>query len=154
VLASRKPILTMLNGEGDSLIIQPHCGFIAEAGEVLFSKIKEPLKITYNSFLKNTIIRFLTLVLDKDKIWNFKMPNLRASQDMALWLSIMKDGVIAYGIKQSLAYYRIVGKSNTSNKFKVFVGIWKVYRNEERLGYMKSIWCFLNYAFNAVKKRI
>ena len=127
---------------------------MSENGIEIFKEIKAPLKIDYNSLLKNTIIGCLTVVLDKDKIGDFKMPNLRTSQDLALWLSIMKDGVIAYGIKQSLAYYRIVGKSNTSNKFKVFVGVWKVYRNEEGLGYMKSIWCFLNYAFNAIKKRI
>ena len=127
---------------------------MSENGIEIFKEIKAPFKIDYNTLLKNTIIGCLTVVLDKDKIGDFKVPNLKTSQDLALWLSIMKDGVIAYGIKQSLAYYRIVGKSNTSNKFKVFVGIWKVYRNEEGLGYMKSIWCFLNYAFNAVKKRI
>ena len=127
---------------------------MSENGIEIFKEIKAPFKIDYNTLLKNTIIGCLTVVLDKDKIGDFKVPNLKTSQDLALWLSIMKDGVIAYGIKQSLAYYRIVGKSNTSNKFKVFVGVWKVYRNEEGLGYMKSIWCFLNYAFNAVKKRI
>ena len=127
---------------------------MSENGIEIFKEIKAPFKIDYNTLLKNTIIGCLTVVLDKDKIGDFKVPNLKTSQDLALWLSIMKDGVIAYGIKQSLAYYRIVGKSNTSNKFKVFVGIWKVYRNEEGLGYMKSIWCFLNYAFNAIKKRI
>ena len=127
---------------------------MSENGIEIFKEIKAPFKIDYNTLLKNTIIGCLTVVLDKDKIGDFKVPNLKTSQDLALWLSIMKDGVIAYGIKQSLAYYRIVGKSNTSNKFKVFVGVWKVYRNEEGLGYMKSIWCFLNYVFNAIKKRI
>jgi teichuronic acid biosynthesis glycosyltransferase TuaG len=127
---------------------------MSENGIEIFKEIKAPFKIDYNTLLKNTIIGCLTVVLDKDKIGDFKVPNLKTSQDLALWLSIMKVGVIAYGIKQSLAYYRIVGKSNTSNKFKVFVGVWKVYRNEEGLGYMKSIWCFLNYAFNAIKKRI
>ena len=127
---------------------------MSENGIEIFKEIKAPLKIDYHSFLKNTIIGCLTVVLDRDKIGDFKMPNLRTSQDMALWLSIMRGGVIAYGIKKSLAYYRIVGESNTSNKFKVIVGVWKIYRNEEGFGYMKSIWCFLNYAFNAVKKRI
>ena len=127
---------------------------MSENGMELFKKIKAPSKIDYNSFLKNTIIGCLTVVLDKDKIGDFKMPNLRTSQDMALWLSIMKGGVIAYGIKKSLAYYRIVGESNTSNKFKVIQGVWRIYLIEEGLGYMRSIWYFLNYAFNAVKKRI
>ena len=127
---------------------------MSENGIEIFKEIKVPLKIDYNSFLKNTIIGCLTVVLDKDKIGDFKMPNLRTSQDMALWLSIMRGGVIAYGIQKSLAYYRIVDESNTSNKFKVIVGVWEIYRIEQGFGYMKSIWCLLNYAFNAVKKRI
>ena len=127
---------------------------MSEDGEMLFREIKAPLKITYNSFLKNTIIGCLTVVLDKQKIGDFKMQNLRTSQDMALWLSIMRNGFDAYGIEKSLAYYRIVGTSNTSNKLKVIRGVWQVYRKEEGLGYLKSIWCFLHYAFNAIKKRI
>jgi len=127
---------------------------MSENGKKFFKEIKAPLKMDYNSFLKNTIIGCLTVVLDKNKIVNVKMPNLRTSQDMALWLSILKEGVDAYGIEQSLAYYRIVGNSNTSNKFKVVKGVWKIYRNEEGFGYLKSIWYFLNYAFNAVKKRV
>jgi teichuronic acid biosynthesis glycosyltransferase TuaG len=109
--------------------------------------------MNYNSFLKNTIIGCLTVVLDKHKIGDFKMPNLRISQDMALWLSIMRNGFDAYGIEKNLAYYRIVEKSNTSNKLKVSRGVWRIYRKEEGLGYLESIWCFLNYAFNAIKKR-
>ena len=127
---------------------------ISENGMEFFREIKAPLKVGYNFFLKNTIIGCLTVVLDKHKLGDVKMPKLRTSQDMALWLSIMRGGIVAYGIEESLAYYRIVGNSNTSNKFKVIQGVWRIYRIEEGLGYVKSIWCFLNYAFNAVKKRI
>ena len=127
---------------------------MSENGMKIFKEIKAPLKIDYNSFLKSTIIGCLTVVLDKDKIGDFKMPNLRTSQDMALWLSIMKGGVIAYGVQKSLAYYRIVETSNTANKLKVAKGVWNVYRVQEEIGYLRSAWCFLNYAFNAVKKRI
>ena len=127
---------------------------MSENGMEFFRKIKVPSKIDYNSFLKNTIIGCLTVVLDKYKLGDVKMPKLKTSQDMALWLSIMKGGVVAYGIEKSLAYYRIVGDSNTSNKFKVIQGVWRIYRIEEGLGYMRSIWYLLNYAFNAIKKRI
>ncbi len=127
---------------------------ISEDGSQIFKSIKVPKKINYNAFLKNTIIGCLTVVLDKNKITELKMPNLRTSQDMALWLLIMRNGHQAYGIQKSLAYYRVVKTSNTSNKLKVIEGVWKIYRDQERLGYLRSSWCFLNYAFNAVKKRI
>ena len=127
---------------------------MSENGMEFFREIIVPSKIDYNSFLKNTIIGCLTVVLDKYKLGDIKMPNLKTSQDMALWLSIMRGGVTAYGIEKSLAYYRIVGDSNTSNKFKVIQGVWKIYIIEEGLGYMRGAWCFLNYTFNAIKKRM
>jgi len=127
---------------------------ISEDGNQIFKEIKVPLMMDYNLFLKNTIIGCLTVVLDKYKIGDFRMPNLRTSQDMALWLSIMRSGFRAYGIQNSLAYYRIVETSNTSNKLKVAKGVWNIYRIQEDLGYLRSVWCFLNYVFNAIKKRI
>ena len=66
----------------------------------------------------------------------------------------MKHGIKAYGIVENLAYYRIVKQSNTSNKVKVMLGVWKIYRDYENLNFIKSLWCFLNYGFNALKKRI
>ena len=101
---------------------------MSENGTKFFREIKAPSEVDYNFFLKNTIIGCLTVVLDKDKLIDFKMPKLSTSQDMALWLSIMKGGVVAYGIEKSLAFYRIVGNSNTSNKFKVIKGVWRIYR--------------------------
>jgi len=127
---------------------------MSEDGNQIFKEIKAPLIMDYNLFLKNTIIGCLTVVLDKSKIGDFRMPNLRTSQDMALWLSIMRNGISAYGIQKSLAYYRIVERSNTANKLKVAKGVWNIYRIQEELGYLRSVWCFLNYAFNAIKKRI
>ena len=127
---------------------------ISEDGNQIFREIEAPLVMDYNLFLKNTIIGCLTVVLDKNKIGDFKMPNLRTSQDMALWLSIMRSGISAYGLQKSLAYYRIVETSNSANKFKVAKGVWYIYRTEEELGYLRSVWCLLNYAFNAIKKRI
>ena len=127
---------------------------ISEDRKKLYREIKAPTVIDYEGLLKNTIIGCLTVVIDTKKVNDVKMPNLRTSQDLALWLSIMKNGTKAYGIVESLAFYRIVHQSNTSNKFKVMFGVWKIYRDYENLNFIKSLWCFLNYGFNALKKRI
>ena len=82
------------------------------------------------------------------------MPIIKSSHDMALWLLIMKRGFTAYGMQESLAKYRIVSTSNTSNKLKTALDVWKVYREIEGLSLIYSAWCFVNYAVNAVKKRM
>ena len=127
---------------------------ISEDREKVFSVIKVPDIMTYSSYLKNTIIGCLTVVIDKDKTGDLAMPNIRSSHDMALWLLIMKRGFKAYGLDKNLAKYRLVSTSNTSSKFKAAMGVWKVYRTIEKLSFIYSVWCFINYVFNAIKKRI
>ena len=40
------------------------------------------------------------------------------------------------------------------SKWDAAKDVWRVYRQLEKLSFFYSIWCFLNYAFNAVIKRI
>ena len=127
---------------------------ISENGLDIISVIKAPYKMTYNNYLKNTIIGCLTVVIDKKKVGDFEMPIIKSSHDMALWLLIMKRGFYAYGLNESLAKYRIVSVSNTANKWRAANDVWAVYRQFEKLSFFNSIWCFLNYAFNAIIKRI
>ena len=63
----------------------------------------------------------------------------------------MRNGFDAYGIEKSLAYYRIVGRSN---KLKVIRGVSRAYRDSEKLSAIKSSWRIINYIFNALLKRI
>jgi len=127
---------------------------ISEDGSVSFPEIKVPSKIDYFAYLKNTIIGCLTVVIDKKKVGDFEMPIIKSSHDMALWLLIMKRGFDAYGLNESLAKYRIVSVSNTANKWRAAKDVWEVYRQFEKLSFFNSIWYFLNYAFNAIIKRI
>ena len=73
---------------------------------------------------------------------------------MATWLLILKRGCCAYGMNEVLAGYRLVENSNSSKKIKAAKDVWRVYRNIEKLSLMYSVFCFIGYAFNALKKRI
>jgi len=75
-------------------------------------------------------------------------------EDYAVWLSILKTGVKAYGINEVLAYYRINSKSASANKFKAALWTWNIYYNYEKIPVYKSIYYFLNYIINAVRKRL
>jgi teichuronic acid biosynthesis glycosyltransferase TuaG len=128
--------------------------FMSEDGKKFENVIKAPQKMTYHSYLKNTIIGCLTVIIDREKTGGFEMPNIRSSHDMALWLLVMKRGFSAYGLDENLAKYRIVSSSNTANKLKAAKDVWSVYRRVERLSFGYSIICFVGYTFNAIKKRL
>jgi len=127
---------------------------IDEYGNEMNKSVQVPYKIDYNGLLKNTIIGCLTVVVDKEKIGNFKMPLIRTRQDLATWLMILRRGHIAYGINEPLANYRYVENSISSNKIKVMKKNWYVYRKIENLSLIKSTYVFILYGWNAVKKRL
>lgn len=125
-----------------------------EEGKLLNKVIDVPEQIDYKGLLKNTIIGCLTVIVDRKQVGDMQMPNIRTRQDLAMWLSILKSGHIAYGMKEPLATYRLVEGSISSNKLQTAKRNWHVYRKIEKLSLPYASWCFLNYAFYAVKKRI
>ncbi len=124
------------------------------SGNLFDRIIKVPNKINYSGLLKNTIIGCLTVVIDKRIVGDFRMPQVRNSQDYATWLQILKQGHIAYGINQNLARYRKVTGSISNNKLKALKSNWKVYRDIEKLSIIKTMYVFSFYVFHALKKHL
>lgn len=125
-----------------------------EDGHSTEKVVHVPESIDYKGLLKNTIIGCLTVMLDTEKISPIRMPEIRTRQDFALWLNILKRGHIAFGIPEVLAKYRVGKGSISSNKLKAAKRNWAIYREMEGLGFFYSTWCFMNYVYNAVKKRL
>ena len=80
------------------------------------------------------------------------MPEIDKRQDYGLWLSILKDVDYAYGIKEPLATYRIRKGSVSRNKFKAILYVWRIYRDVEKINFLKSIYLIFCYSFNGFKK--
>ena len=125
-----------------------------EDGKKTGSFIRIPSSLSYRQYLRNTIIGCLTVVIDRNIVGDFRMPLIKSSHDMALWLLIMKRGYKAYGIKEVLAGYRLVSTSNTAKKWKAAKDVWRVYRKIEHLSVLFSAFCVCGYVFNAVIKRM
>ena len=127
---------------------------ISEDGELVTDLVPVPELITKHQYLRNTVIGCLTVVLDKEKFsQEIAMPNLRTSQDVALWVSLLNEIEYAHGLPNVLASYRVVKNSNTSNKFRVAKDMWFFYRVHLGIGLIESLSCFAQYAFNAITKR-
>lgn len=127
---------------------------MSEKGILLNKEVRVPSQIKYEQLLKNTIIGCLTVIIDKDIIGDFRMPLVRAGQDTATWLSILRKGNIAYGYDEVLASYRLVDGSISSNKLKALKRTWNTYRKLENLNLIKSTYYFVYYVLNAIRKRI
>lgn len=125
---------------------------ITQNGEPTKKFIQVPELIDYNGLLKNTIIGCLTVMIDVEKVGKVKMPNFRTRQDTATWLGILKQGHLAFGLNETLAQYRKVENSVSSKKINMAKMNWRLYREIEKLSIPKSVWCFINYAYNGFLK--
>lgn len=128
--------------------------WIDEEGQTLNKFINTIGDLDYKTYLRNTIIGCSTVMVDKKITGDVVVPNFRTSEDTATWLNILKKGILAYAIEEPLVSYRIRRKSASSNKIKASIDLWKVYRRNEKLPFVKAIQCFSCYAFNAIKKRL
>lgn len=109
-------------------------------------------KISYFDMLKTCSVGCLTAIYDTEKIGKQYMPLILKRQDYGLWLKILKLIGETKGILESLATYRIRKNSVSSNKVKAAKYQWKIYREIEKLSFLKSLYYFVFYAYNGVTK--
>jgi teichuronic acid biosynthesis glycosyltransferase TuaG len=126
---------------------------IDEAGAVTGRLIQVPQSLTYEQLLRNTSIATLTAMVDRDLAGPVAMKN-EPYDDFCLWLSILKPGLVAHGLNEDLARYRVRGVSVSSRRFRSASWVWHIYRRVEKLPFPKAAWCFAHWSTRAWLKRL
>ena len=113
--------------------------------------IKCPAKMSANDILKNTAIGCLTVMVDKRKAGEFRMPPLCHTEDNCTWYHILKKtNSVAYNQGEVLSLYREGNASLTKNKGKSAKQQWETYRRYFGFSTIKSAYYYTWYAINAV----
>lgn len=127
---------------------------INEEGEEILDPFIVPDKVGYKDLLKTCSLTCLTSIYDREKAgiiyFNEELKSLR--DDYVMWLTMLKKIDFAYGNKKILASYRIFSNSTTGKKFKVLKPQFLVYYKIEKLGIIRSLYYFINWAFISLKK--
>ncbi|WP_347923203.1 glycosyltransferase family 2 protein [Pontimicrobium sp. SW4] len=111
---------------------------ISEQGKPL-NKIVEALpELTYQKQIKCNYIGNLTGIYNVDILGKLYMPDIKKRQDWVMWLSAIKKGGPARGIKESLAYYRVRKGALSSNKLNLITYNFNVYKEVLDFGFLKS----------------
>jgi teichuronic acid biosynthesis glycosyltransferase TuaG len=111
-----------------------------------------PLRVNYSDLLKTCSIGCLTAVYDSEKLGKVYMPSIKKRQDYALWLRILKRIDYAYSYNGTSAVYRVKNESVSSNKFAAAKYQWRIYREIEKIGFMKSLYYMVHYGINGILK--
>lgn len=113
--------------------------------------ISLPESFNYLQLLKNTGIACLTVMIDTKITGPLEMQFVR-HEDYALWLELLKRGLVAQGLMEDLARYRIAKTSVSGNKLRSVSWVWRIYRDVEKLSLLYASWCLLNYGWRAYRK--
>lgn len=111
-----------------------------------------PSRISYHDMLKGHTIGCLTAVYDTNYFGKVYMPIINKRQDLGLWLKLLKKGRIAYGVNESLAFYRVRSDSISSNKLSAATYTWRLYRDIENINFFKALYYFWHYAYKGILK--
>ena len=117
--------------------------------------VQVPPELTYYKALSRTVIFTTTVLLDTERTGRelIRMPEVK-SEDTATWWKILRNGFTAYGLNEVLAVYRRPAKSLSSNKLEAIRRIWNLYRKQEQLSLLYSIYNIIFWAFRATLRRI
>ncbi|HYG55797.1 MAG TPA: glycosyltransferase family 2 protein [Burkholderiales bacterium] len=116
-----------------------------------------PRLITYETSLKSRPFISITVMADREQV-RVRMPDIgrssRIPEDLVAWLAILRTGVVAHGLDEDLARYRMVQGSRSANKLACAYQVWRVYRDFERLDVPSASWYFAHYAVRSVGTRV
>ncbi len=108
---------------------------------------------TYNKLLLGNVIGNVTALYDTKRVGKVHFRKVR-HEDYAMWLSILKRGFVARNTGAVMALYRVTENSVSSHKLHLLSWQWSIYRNVEKLGLVRSAYCYVNYAIRGFFKSL
>lgn len=127
-----------------------------EQGRPTGKAVHVPQTLSFREALSRTVIFTSTTLFDTAQIpkERLHMPDI-GSEDTALWWTLLRSGITAYGLDELLVTYRRpAGQSLSSNKGTAIRRIWNLYREVAGLNTLQSAWYFVGWAVRATLRRI
>lgn len=109
----------------------------------LLMRHEAPERVTYFDLLRGCPIGCLTAAFDQVKLGKRYMPNVRRGQDWGFWLALTRDGAVARRYPGLHAFYRRSKDSLSSGKLEKVADIYRIYRQQERIGAARSA-CYMS----------
>ncbi|WP_411359015.1 glycosyltransferase family 2 protein [Pseudidiomarina salilacus] len=124
---------------------------MTESGDFI-SAIEVPEFVDFKRLCSHNYIPCLTAIYNAEKLGKVLMPAIRKRQDYALWLRIIGQCKVGFGVTEQLAYYRIRQGSLSRNKLDNIKYYYAVLASQVRLNRFQQIWFSLVYTVIAALK--
>jgi len=117
-------------------------------------RVGVPLCIGHRQLLLRNMLNTDTVIYDRTALGRRLNLHPIAQDDYSLWLDILREGHVCYGLDEALAVYRIHKRSYSANKLANLGRRLVAYRTVERMGWLRACWYSFLYALLAVWRRM
>ncbi|WP_242945125.1 glycosyltransferase family A protein [Oribacterium sp. C9] len=127
--------------------------FISKDNRRLDYILHVPEMIDRKSLLKQNLISCSSVLVSRKLIMKYKFPEgiKTIHEDFAVWLDVLREIKIAYGIDEPLLIYRIASDSKSGKKSKAAVMNWNTYKYVG-LSAIERVYYMLHYIINGIMK--
>lgn len=108
-------------------------------------------RLDYDGVLKNCPGNS-TVMYNVDELGKFYSPDIRKRNDYAMWLQVIKEAKYLYGLPDVLSIYRVRQGSLSKNKLDLVKYQWEVYREIEKLSFVKSLYLLMHKTISVLVK--
>lgn len=125
--------------------------FMDVEGKPMSAYLPAPEKIGYKQLLKQNVISNSSALVKKELYQKYYACKDTMHEDFAIWLQILKNGRMAYGVNEPLLIYRVDKKSKSGNKLKAAKMNWNTYRYVG-LDFWQALYYECWYTANGLRK--
>ena len=126
--------------------------FFQNKGKKIFKqKTNLQSKLNFNEFIKNTSINTSTMIIERSIVKTHKFKKVKL-EDYLFKCDILKNNIIAQKYNDSLAFYRILKVSRSSQKIKNVSSVWQINKKYNKLNFIQNLISVFSIAINSIKK--
>jgi teichuronic acid biosynthesis glycosyltransferase TuaG len=119
----------------------------------ILSKSKKNI-IKYEDLLSDCPIGLSTVILKKKTIPRLLFPLTKTQEDLGAWLKLTKKNIYAYYFNQTLTVWNSTPNSLSKNTCQKFFDLFTILKMQEKMSFIKTIFCIVKIAFNSIKRKI
>ena len=134
-------------------VVFSHYEKVDEESKRMNRVVKARRVTTYEKLLLGNVIGNVTALYDTTRVGKAYFPQVR-HEDYAMWLSVLKRGFVAINTGEVVALYRVTMNSVSARKMRLLSWQWDIYRKVEHLSFLKSVYCYANYAIRGFLKSL
>jgi teichuronic acid biosynthesis glycosyltransferase TuaG len=136
----------------DMVVCYTASSFINDEGQLYEYIMPAIERLTYKQLLRKNLMSCSSVMVRSSVMKEIRMPNDQMHEDYYVWLTVVKECGVAYGINEPLLVYRLCANSKSSNRLKSAKMLYNSYRAVGYCCFATWLMVFL-YTFHSISKR-